>query len=264
MPKEVMEAERTEPVVRDPRKVALKIGDVPFQVNEAVNTLRGNIQLSGYDIKVIGVTSAMKHEGKSSVSFRLAKSFAALNRRTLFIDCDIRNSHTLSRYNVRKKVKGLTEFLCGELPLEEVIYQTSEDCMDIIFTGAVAPNPSELFSGDRFKKMLAQVREAYDYVIVDTAPVNAVIDGVLIARECDGTVLVVESGVTDRIQSQRAKQQLEYAGVKMLGVVLNKLGSKKSGYGYGYGYGYGHGYGYGYGYGYGEDEDKGKKKKSKK
>ncbi|MBR1558728.1 MAG: CpsD/CapB family tyrosine-protein kinase, partial [Clostridia bacterium] len=156
MPKEVVQAEtmapeKAEADLRDARRVALKISEVPFQVNEAVNTLRANIQLSGYDLKIIGVTSALKHEGKSAVSFRLAKSFAALNKQTLYIDCDIRNSHTLSRYNVRKKVKGLTEFLVGECPLDEVIYKTSENCMDIIFTGAVAPNPSELFSGDRFK-----------------------------------------------------------------------------------------------------------------
>lgn len=85
MPNDFMEAENLEPVEREPKRVALKIQDVPFQVNEAINTLRGNIQLSGYNIKVIGVTSAMKHEGKSSVSFRLAKSFAALGKKTLKI-----------------------------------------------------------------------------------------------------------------------------------------------------------------------------------
>ena len=260
MPREAVDTDMAGKDFQRHKTIELVIPEVPFQVNEAINTLRGNIQLSGYNIKVIGITSALKHEGKSSVSFRLAKSFAYLKKKTLYVDCDIRNSHTMVRYGVHEKVKGLSEFLCGDQPLEEVVYSTNEDCLDIIFTGAVAPNPSELFSGDRFKNMLALMRETYDYVIVDTPPVNAVIDGVLIASECDGTVLVVESGVTERIQTMRAKQQLVYAGVKLLGVALNKLGSKKSGYGYGYGYGYGHGYGYGYGYGYGEDRDKEKKK----
>ena len=254
-----MELENKMPVARERRRISLKIPEVPFQVNEAVNTLRGNIQLSGYDIKVVSITSAMKHEGKSSLSFRLAKSFAALEKRTLYVDCDIRNSHTVTRFSVKGRMKGLTEYLCGNASLESVICQTPDPFMDIIFTGAVAPNPSELFSGELFRELLKAVREDYDYVIVDTPPVNAVIDGVLISNECDGTVLVVESGVTDRVQAQRAKQQLEYAGVKMLGVVLNKIGSRKSGYGYGYGYGYGHGYGYGYGYG----EEKEKKKRRK-
>ncbi|MGX8705263.1 MAG: CpsD/CapB family tyrosine-protein kinase, partial [bacterium] len=172
------------------------------------------------------------------------------------------------RYDVRTKVTGLTEYLCGEYTLNDIIYMTSEKNMEIIFTGAVAPNPSELFSGERFKALLKAVREQYDYVILDTAPVNAVIDGVLIARECDGTVMVVESGATDRTQIQHARQQLKYAGVKLLGVVLNKVGSRKSGYGYGYGYGYGRGYGYGYGYGhdygYGEDSESDGKKKNRR
>ena len=248
------------------QKVNLKVSEAPFQVNEAINTLRGNIQLSGFDIKLISITSSLKHEGKSSISFLLAKSFAGLEKNTLYLDCDIRNSHIISRYNVRQKVRGLTEYLVGEASLSDVIYQTNEPNLDVIFTGAVAPNPSELFSSQLFHDMLRSLRDTYEYVIVDTPPINAVIDGVLISKECDGTVLVVESGFTDRLQVTRARQQLEFAGVKMLGVVLNKIGSRRSGYGYGYGYGYGHyGYGhYGYGYGYGEDRTANAKKKKKK
>lgn len=250
----------------EPRIVNLTIPDVPFQVNEAINTLRGNIQLSGFDIKTICITSSFKHEGKSSLSLRLAKSFAALGKKTLFMDCDIRNSQTMSRYEVkrRKKIKGLTEYLCGEIEMDEAIWETSEAHMDIIFTGAVAPNPSELFSGELFTELLKAMRDRYDYVIVDTPPVNAVIDGVLTAKQCDGTVLIVESGVSDRRQVQHAKQQLDFAGVKLLGVVLNKVGNRNGAYGYGYGYGYGQRYGYGYGYGYGQDEDEDKKKRRKK
>lgn len=238
--------------------IELTMPEVPFLVDEAINTLRGNIQLSGYDLKVICVTSAFKHEGKSSLSFRIAKSMAALNRRTVFLDCDNRNSQTVARYCDHVNQVGLSEYLCGDVRLEDVICHTSQNDLDIIFTGAIAPNPSVLFSGDVFKSLIKTLRNTYDYVIVDTPPVNMVIDGVLIAKECDGTVLVVESGVTDRAQAKHAKQQLEFAGVKLLGVVLNKAGSRRSGYGYGrYGYGYGYGrYGYGrYGYGrygYGE------------
>ena len=237
--------DNTRPAAVERRKAVLKIPEVPFQVEEAINTLRGNIQLSGYDIKLVGVTSSMKHEGKSSLSFRLAKSFADLEKRTLYLDCDIRNSRTVSRYDVRKRMKGLTEYLCGDKSADDIIINTNIPYLDVVFTGAVAPNPSALFSGDLFRSLLAKVKDAYDYVIVDTPPVNAVIDGVLISKECDGTILVVESGVTDRAQAVRAKQQLEYAGVNVLGVVLNKVGTRKSGYGYGYGYGKGYGYGYG-------------------
>ena len=242
------------------RFVEVQVKKLPFQVTEAINTLRANIQLSGYDLKVIGVCSALKHEGKSSLSFQLARSFAHLGKHTLYMDCDIRNSHTLNRYKIKRKVEGLSGYLCGRVELRDILYSTDVQGLDLIFTGESAPNPSELFSEDRFREMIDFLREYYDYIIIDTPPINAVIDGVLILKQCDGTVMVVESGVTDRKQAQRCRQQLEYANIKILGVALNKLGTRKSGYGYGkYGYGYGGKYGYGkysYGYGYGEKKNK--------
>ena len=229
---------------------------LPFAAREAINVLRGNIQMSGYNVKTVAITSSVAHEGKSSVAFRLAKSMAALGRRTLYLDCDIRNSATMARYGIQIRMPGLSEYLCGRAQTSNIICHTDDPWMDIIFTGSVAPNPSELVSGKLFENLIKWVRERYEYVIVDTPPVNVVIDGVLIAKHCDGAVLVVESGVTDRSQVIRAKKQLEYAGVKILGCVLNKIGTRKSGYKYGYGYGYGYGHRYGYG-----EESRGKDRK---
>lgn len=236
------------------RKVTPKIEPLPFQAREAINVLRGNIQLSGYNLKTVAVTSALAHEGKSSTAFRLAKSLASMDKKTVFLDCDIRNSTTLSRYHIQQKTVGLSEYLCGRIHLADIIYQTDDAYLDLVFTGAIAPNPSELISGPMFEKLLAHLRDTYDYVIVDTPPINPVIDGTLIAKQCDGTILVVECGTTEREQAVRAKRQLEYANIKILGVVMNKVGAH-GGYGYGYGYGYGHKYGYGYG----EDKKKSSK-----
>ena len=229
---------------------------LPFAAREAINVLRGNIQMSGYNVKTVAITSSVAHEGKSSVAFRLAKSMAALGRKTLYLDCDIRNSATMARYGIQIRMPGLSEYLCGRAQTSNIICHTDDPWMDMIFTGSIAPNPSELVSGKLFENLMEWVRERYEYVIVDTPPVNVVIDGVLIAKHCDGAVLVVESGVTDRSQVIRAKKQLEYAGVKILGCVLNKIGTRKSGYKYGYGYGYGYGYRYGYG-----EESRGKDRK---
>lgn len=229
---------------------------LPFQAREAINVLRGNIQLSGYDLKVISITSALANEGKSSIAFHLAKSLAGLNKKVVYLDCDIRNSITMIRYQIQGNIVGLSEFLCGRVHLNDIIYQTDDQWMDMIFTGAVAPNPSELVSGPLFKELLNQLRGMYEYVIVDAPPVNPVIDGALISRECDGTILVVSSGITERAQVIRAKRQLEFAGIKVLGAVLNKVGMKRGGYGYGYGYDYG--------YGYGEQREKQKKKEAAK
>ena len=223
------------------KQVAPEIDDLPFQAREAINVLRGNIQLSGFDLKVIAVTSSLANEGKSTIAFRLAKSFSALKKRTLYLDCDIRNSSTMARYGIQEEVKGLSEFLCGEAVMNEIVYRTDDRYMDMVFTGAVAPNPSELVSSKLFTLLLEEMRKRYDYIIVDTPPVNPVIDGALIAKKCDGAVLVIESGVTERAQALHAKRQLEYGGIKLLGAVLNRVGAEKKGYSYGYGYGYGYG-----------------------
>ena len=215
------------------RQVMPQIEELPFQAREAINVLRGNIQLSGYDLKVIAITSAQANEGKSSIAFRLAKSLAALGKRTIYLDCDIRNSETMIRYQIQQSVCGLAEFLCGRVAMTDMIYHTDDQFLDMIFTGAAAPNPSELISGPLFVQLLEELKKNYDYVIVDTPPVNPVIDGALIAKKCDGTVLVIEHGLTERAQAVKAKKQLEYAGIKILGVVLNKVGMNKKGYGYG-------------------------------
>ena len=232
--------------------------ELPFRVNEAVNMLRGNIQMSGYNLKVIAITSALAHEGKSSIAFRLACSMAGLNKRVLYIDCDIRNSRTSARYKIQGKHQGLSEYLCGKSSRESIIFHTEDPWMDMIFTGAKAPNPSELVSGRLFRELMAYARQTYDYVIADTPPLNVVIDGLIVAKQCDGAILVVESGLTERAQAEKAREQLQYADIKILGAVLNKADVKKRRYGYGYGYGYG------YEYEYENKDENGEKKKGKK
>lgn len=199
-----------------------RMEDLPFQVRESINMLRGNIQLSAYDVKLIAVTSAMPNEGKSSIAFRLAGSFASLGHRTLFLDCDIRKSVIAKRYGITEKPEGLTEFLCGKRQINEVVCSTPDASLDIIFCGASAPNPSELISGWRFEQLCQWAREEYDYIVMDTPPVNTVIDGTIAAKHCDGCVMVVVEGHTERGRAIRAKRQLEYAGVKLLGAVLNR------------------------------------------
>lgn len=227
------------------------LSKVPFAVNEAINVLRGNVQLSGNNIKAVAVTSSLAHEGKSSMAFRLAKSMASLEKRVLYLDGDIRNSTTQIRYEIMGDKVGLSEYLCGEASKEKIIYHTDDQWLDMIFTGAKAPNPSALVSGPLFQELMQFLKSIYDYVIVDTPPLNLVIDGLLIAKQCDGTVLVVESGITERAQAEKARRQMEYAGINILGAVVNKVRMNERRYGYGYGYG---NYGYGYGYGYGEKE----------
>lgn len=164
-----------------------QIADLPYAAQEAVNILRGNLQLSGKGIQAIAVTSASKEEGKSSVAIQLTKSFAALNKAVVYVDCDIRKSKTLRRYQINEQVVGLTEYLSGNCRLENIVYRTDNPNMDMVFTGAAAPNPSELLSDMMFEQFLEILKANYDYVIVDTPPINAVIDGAIVAKSCDAS-----------------------------------------------------------------------------
>lgn len=226
--------------------IDLNIPKPDFQTREAINILRGNIQMAGSEIKVVAFTSSGEHEGKSSVSFQLASSLAALEKKVLFLDCDIRNSKLKKKLNIEERTVGLSDYLCGYLTAEQLPYPTKTPYLDIVFSGAVPPNPSELLSRPRFRELVEKMRTAYDYIIVDTPPGNVVVDASLVARYCDTTVLVVEYGQTPRAEAARVKERLESYGIKILGVVINK--TPKDGGRYGK---YGK-YGYGYGYGYGE------------
>lgn len=226
-----------------------------FKSNEAYKTLRTNISFSGDDIRVIALTSSVPNEGKSVVAFNLANSLAEDGKKVLYIDADIRKSVTVVRYGVDVETKGLAHYLSGQAKLEQVIYETNIDNLSVIFTGQTAPNPSELLGNDRFKKMLEQEREEFNYIIIDCPPLGSVIDAAIVAKECDGAIIVIETDNVSYKIVQRVKKQLDQSGCRILGAVLNKVEMGGKGY-YGKGY-YGNYYGRYYGdYGnYGESKD---------
>lgn len=227
------------------------IKDLDFKTNEAYKRVRTNITFSGEDIRVVAVTSSIPNEGKSEVSFRLAQAFAEDGKKVLYIDADIRKSVTVARYGVDRETKGLSHYLSGQTKnLEDVIYETNVDNLSMIFTGAKAPNPAELLGRPKFANMLETLKEQYDFIILDCPPLGSVIDAVLVAKNCDGTILVIESDNVSYKMVQNVKKQLDQSDCKILGVVLNKVQSGGKGY-YGYYKGY---YGYYDDYGYGSEE----------
>ena len=228
--------------------------ELDFKTNEAYKTLRTNISFSGDDIRVIALTSSVPNEGKSAVSFNLAYSLAEDGKHVLYIDADIRKSVTIARYGVDIETKGLTHYLSGQSDLKNIIYETNIENFSIIFTGQTAPNPSELLGNDRFKALLQAAREEYEYVIIDCPPLGSVIDAAIVAKECDGAIIVIETDNASYKIVQRVKKQLEQSGCRILGAVLNKVEMGGKGY-YGKGY-YGNYYGRYYGdYGsYGESK----------
>lgn len=228
--------------------------ELDFKTNEAYKTLRTNISFSGDDVRVIALTSSVPNEGKSAVSFNLAYSLAEDGKKVLYIDADIRKSVTIARYGVDIETKGLTHYLSGQSDLNNIIYETNIENFNVIFTGQSAPNPSELLGNVRFKTLIETAREEFAYVIIDCPPLGSVIDAAIVAKECDGAIIVIETDNASYKIVQRVKKQLEQSGCRILGAVLNKVEMGGKGY-YGKGY-YGNYYGRYYGdYGNYGDQD---------
>ena len=202
-----------------------------YNYNEAINTLRTNIQFCGSNIKKIMFTSSLPDEGKSDVSFALGYSLAQIGKRVLMIDADIRKSVLVSRYHPDLPVGGLSQYLSGQKRLDEVIYETEgTPNFHMIFAGPYSPNPAVLREEDLFARIFEEKADEYDYIIVDTPPMANLIDGALVAKHCDGAVLVIESGAISYRLEQKVKEQLEMSGCRILGVVLNKVDITHRGY----------------------------------
>lgn len=201
-----------------------------FAFDEAIKTLRTNIRFCGKNIRTIMLTSSTPNEGKSSITFALASSLAETGQKTLLIDADIRRSVLVSRYQLDQDVFGLSQYLSGQKDMDDVLYCTNVENLDMVFSGPYSPNPAELLEEPGFGKLIQWAREVYDYVIVDTPPINNVIDAAIVAKECDGAALIIENGVISYRMAQRVIKQLEKSGCRILGAVLNKVGGEHSGY----------------------------------
>ncbi|MDO4296127.1 MAG: CpsD/CapB family tyrosine-protein kinase [bacterium] len=201
-----------------------------YAFEEAIKTLRTNIQFSGSNKKVILFTSAVAHEGKSSLAFETAFSLSQIGKKVLLVDTDMWKSVLTSRYQFDKEVKGLSQYLSGQEKLEQVIYATNFENFDVLAAGPFAPNPTNLLEEALFGELIKTQREKYDYIIIDTPPLGTVIDAAVSAKHCDGAVLVLEAGETSYKMAQKTKRQLERTACPILGVVLNKVNMKKGSY----------------------------------
>lgn len=228
-----------------------KIRKLDFRSNEAYKSLRTNIQFCGKDIRVISFTSCVPNEGKSSVSFNLATAFVDSGKKVIFVDADLRKSVIVGRYRPDQASLGLTHYLSGQNSFDEVLCHSNIENLDVIFTGPVPPNPAELLGSEIFINLIKQLRQDYDYVIIDTPPLGSVIDSAIVSENCDGVVMVIEANAISYKFAQRVKKQLEKVNCKILGAVLNKVEIGGKGY---YGKYYGKYYGAYYG-NYGQDEE---------
>ena len=200
-----------------------------YNYRESLKTLRTNIQFCGSNLHTIMFTSALPDEGKSDVAFSVAASLAQIGKKVVFIDADIRKSVLVSRYQLDGDVNGLSQYLSGQKSREDIIYQTNYEGFSVIFAGPYSPNPAELLEEDLFSELIKSLKD-YDYVIIDTPPMANLIDGAIVASNCDGAIIVIEQGAVSYRLEQKVKSQLDKTGCRVLGVVLNKVDLSQNGY----------------------------------
>lgn len=190
--------------------------------------------------KVVFVSSSVKGEGKTFVSVNLALTMATPKHRVLIIGSDIRNPQ-LQRYNTaRKGLAGLTEFLHDEQTnIDSIIHVSSfNPHCDVIYSGSIPPNPTELLSSGRYEQLIEEVKPLYEYIILDTAPLMLVTDTFLFAELADATLYVTRSGYTENSIIAFANKQIDAKKIKNVAFVLNDVKPQYFSYGNKYGYGY--------------------------
>lgn len=190
--------------------------------------------------KIIFVTSTIKGEGKTFASVNLALTLANASRKVVIIGSDVRNPQ-LQRYDpTQKKSIGLSEFLYDDtIQLKDILHLSFfNDHCDVIYSGSIPPNPTDLLSNGRYEKLIDQLKLDYDYIILDTAPLMLVTDTFLISEMADATIYVVRSEFTEKTLIDFANKQVDGKKIKNVGFVLNDVSKNNFGYGNKYGYGY--------------------------
>ena len=223
---------------------------------ESFRQFRTNLQYIKADQppKVIGITSALPAEGKTSSSINLALSMANSGFRVILIEADMRRPKVNKYLDVETKNAGLSEILSGRFgaiqkeDLAQFIGKFGKGAsIDFISSGIVPPNPSELLNSDSFDAMLNILRGSYDFIVIDCPPALPVADAAIISTRTDGVVLIAAAGSTKINQFLGARESISNVGGHVLGVVLNMIPLTRSYGDYGYRYGYGYGYSRKYG-----------------
>jgi tyrosine-protein kinase Etk/Wzc len=206
---------------------------------EAYRTLRTNLIFSQsvQTLRTLVVTSPAPSEGKTTTAANLAVSFAQQGMRVLLVDCDLRRSRIHKMFNVPRE-PGMTELILGQQDQESVTRETGVTGLYVLPSGVLPPNPSEMLGGERMRKTLAALSEAFDLIVLDTPPLLAASDAAILATIADGVVLVVRAGVTEAEAGQQAIAQLQSVGARVVGAVLNDPDSKLQQYGGYYNYEY--------------------------
>lgn len=222
--------------------------ETPFAIKEAYVKLRTNLMFcmtadKKHPCKTFAITSSKPSEGKSLTAANIAISYAMLGKSVILVDADMRRPTQRRLWRVGIPT-GLCDFLANIQPLE--MAKVKELPLWIACTGTIPPNPSELLASERMKRFIEECSKRYDYVIIDTPPINTVADAQIISTYVDGVVLVTKSGDTSADELHEAIEGVQRTGGNICGVVLNGMNMKtvKRAYKYKYNSKYGYKYSY--------------------
>ncbi|EOH6002064.1 polysaccharide biosynthesis tyrosine autokinase [Acinetobacter baumannii] len=206
---------------------------------ESLRSIRTAIHFALANAKnnIIMITGPSPEVGKSFISTNLATIFAQGNKRVLLIDADMRRGYMHKYFDVDVK-PGLSELLSGQADLQKVLHKTQVANLDVITRGKSPTNPSEILSSNQFKELLEQLQSQYDHIIIDTPPVLAVTDGIIISQYTGVNLIVARYAKSQMKELELTVNRFEQAGVKVNGFILNDIQRASAGYGYGYNYAY--------------------------
>ena len=222
-------------------------------ISEQFRIVRSNLQFLLKDKKTILITSSISGEGKSFISLNVAAVLAITDKKVALLEFDLRKPRIVANLNLPKSDIGLSNYLIGQSVKLEELYLILPDypSLHIYNSGPIPPNPAELMLGDRMTDLFKELKDKYDYVIIDSAPIGLVGDSYTIARFTDAVLYIVRQRYTIKSQIGFINDIYENGKLKNMGLIINdvKVGGRYGYYGYGNAYGYGYGYGYGYSYG---------------
>jgi capsular exopolysaccharide synthesis family protein len=200
-------------------------------MTEQYRLIRSNINFFSVDtqIKSIVVTSPEPSDGKSTTAANLAVVLAQQGKKVILVDVDLRKPSIHYTFNV-SNIHGLTSVLTKMVELERAVTKTSIPNLSILTSGSIPPNPSELLDTKAMEKVIEELKTLYDYVVFDTPPILAVTDSQIMSSKSDGVVMVVASGKTNKDRAKHAVELLEKSRSQIIGVVVNGVDSKESGY----------------------------------
>lgn len=191
---------------------------------EAFRILRTNLQFTSFDkeTKKIMLTSAGPGEGKSTTLANLAVTMAQANKKVLIMDCDLRKPVQHKMF-MKSNLYGVTNVLADVKLPEDAIQDTGIKNLQILTSGPIPPNPSEILASEKITDLINNLSEQYDYILIDTPPSIAVTDPVILAGKVDGVIIVVNAGLSKTDKVNETKERLQQANARILGVVLNNV-----------------------------------------